>query len=175
MSQARASSPAGAQALAPQSHLPDAVAHPTCMLARVGRRWLAIDARMIEEVSVKGAIARVPTAPRHVLGVTGLRGGLVPVVSLEQMLGSLGSALPESTPSLPRLVVVAAADYEVALVVDEIRGLIEAIPTTHETDSDTPGWQAFLRDEFEWEGYRVGILDVAGLVVAAAGRTPGSD
>jgi purine-binding chemotaxis protein CheW len=157
------------------SRLPDAVSGSAFMLARVGGRWLAIDARTIEEVVVKGAIARVPTAPRHVLGVTGLRGGLVPVVSLEQMLGSTVSALPEATPTLPRLVVVATAEYEIALVVDEIRGIIGDLPPTHGTNSDTPGWRAFLRDEFEWKGNCVGILDVAGVVAAAAGRVSGGD
>jgi len=144
------------------------------MLVRVGGRWLAIDACRVTEVAAKGAITRVPTAPRHVLGVAGLRGGLVPVVSLERMLGVGGAATPGLAATLPRLVVV-AAEYELGLVVDEISGIIEDVPLTHAADAGAPGRPAFLREEFEWEGQRVRVLDVARLAAVAAGQGRGGD
>ena len=86
--------------------LPGEPAKPSAlMLVRVGGGWFALDTRMIQEVAVKGAVTRVPTAARHVLGVTSLRGGLVPVISLEQMVGMAGPARAEPATTLPRLVV----------------------------------------------------------------------
>ena len=142
------------------------------MLVRVGGRWFAIDARMIEEVAVKGAVTRVPTAARHVLGVAGLRGGVVPVISLQQMIGIAGAATTELATTLPRLVVVRAGDCELALVVDEIRGIIADPPAADATQASGAERPSFLRQEFEWQGKLVGVLDVAQLA-AAAGSSQG--
>ena len=142
------------------------------MLVRVGGRWFALAARMVEQVAVKGAVTRVPTAARHVLGVTGLRGGLLPVVSLEQMIGTVGPTTPGLATTLPRLVVVRAGECEIALVVDEIRGIIDDLPAGATAVPSGAGRPAFLAQEFEWQGRQVGVLDVAQLVAAAA-QTPG--
>ena len=145
------------------------------MLVRVGGRRFALDARLIQEVAVKGAVTRVPTAERHVLGVASLRGNLVPVVSLEQMLGVKGPARSDSATALPRLVVVRADEYEIALVVDEICGIVEERPaefTAKTSSADRPG---FLREEFAWQGNLVCVLDVPLLIATAAGRSPRGD
>ena len=143
------------------------------MLVRVGGGWFALDARTVQEVAVKGAVTRVPTAARHVLGVAGLRGGVLPVVSLEQMIGIVGPAATELATTLPRLVVVRAGDCELALVVDEIRGIIADPPAATTAQASSPGRPSFLRQEFEWQGKLVCVLDVAQLVAAAAGRSQG--
>lgn len=145
----------------------------TLMLVRVGGGWFAIDARMIQEVAVKGAITRVPTAARHVLGVTGLRGSLVPVISLEQMVGTVGSAPTEAATTRPRLLVVRADDCDIALVVDEIRGIIDDVPALVTARASRAGRPSFLRNEFDWQGKLVSLLDVAELVATAAGRSQG--
>jgi chemotaxis signal transduction protein len=143
------------------------------MLVRVGGRWFAIDARMIEEVAVKGTVTRVPTAARHVLGVAGLRGGVVPVISLQQMIGIAGAATTELATTLPRLVVVRAGDCELALVVDEIRGIIADHSGADAAQASGAERPSFLRREFEWQGKLVGVLDVAQLAAAAAGSSQG--
>jgi chemotaxis signal transduction protein len=128
---------------------------------------------MVQQVAVKGAVTRVPTAARHVLGVASLRGSLLPVVSLEHMIGVVGPAASDSTTTLPRLVVVRADDCEIALVVDEVRGLIDGVPAALGVKS--AGRPRFMREEFDWQGTRVCLLDVALLVAAAAGRSQGGD
>ena len=144
------------------------------MLVRVGGRWFALPAHMVQQVAVKRAVTRVPAAGRHVLGVTSLRGGLVPVISLEQMIGVVGPGPSDSAAALPRLVVVRAGECEIALVVDEIRGIIElpAVPGVKASGAGRPG---FLREELDWEGTRVCVLDVALLVAAAAGSSQEGD
>jgi purine-binding chemotaxis protein CheW len=145
------------------------------MLVRVAGRWFTLDARLVQEVAVKGAVTRVPTAPRHVLGIAGLRGGLVPVVSLEQMLAVLGPSTSDTAATLPRLVVVRSGEFEVGLVVDEIRGIINAMPPAHAPETGTPGHPTFLWGEFEWQGNLVRMLDVPRLLAAAAERGQGGD
>jgi chemotaxis-related protein WspD len=110
-----------------------------------------------------------------VLGVASLRGSLVPVVSLEQMIGTVGTALPDAATTLPRLVVVRAGEYEIALVVDEICGITDEQPAAFTAKTGSARRPCFLREEFAWQGNLVRVLDVPLLVATAAGRSQGGD
>ena len=65
-------------------------AHVICRLAR-GR--YAIDAHRVRRITLLGRVWRLPGAPDFVLGVTELRGTLVPVIDLRRRLG-LAAAPP---------------------------------------------------------------------------------
>ena len=117
---------------------------------------------------MKGAVTRVPTSPSHVLGVTSLRGRLVTVVSLEQMIGGAGPLSQEDSATLPRLVVVRDDACEMAVVAEHIHGLVEHVVAPElgpERSIDLPG---FVGEEFDWKGNRVYLLDVPLLVASAA-------
>jgi len=136
------------------------------MLLRLGTRWFAIDVSAIEEVSLKGEVTRVPTAPSHILGVTSLRGRLLTVVGLAQMLGGEVTLSREGASTLPRLVVVRSGDLEVAIVAETIGGMVE-----HTSAIDPEGERPscpFVHEEFDWQGNRVWLLDVPALMAAAA-------
>ena len=143
-------------------------ASTTLMLLRLGMRWFGVDVRSIEEVALKGEVTRVPTAPSHILGVTTLRGRLVTVVGLEQMIGGAGMLSRESSATLPRLVVVRDGEYEMAVVAEGIQGMTEYVPATEpEPDKPRPSSE-FVRTEFDWHGNRVSLLDAPRLIAAAA-------
>jgi chemotaxis signal transduction protein len=137
----------------------------TLILLRLGRRWFAMDVRAIEEVALKGQVTRVPMAPSHILGVITLRGRLIAVVGLEQMIGGAGMLPSEESATLPRLLIVRDGGYEMAVVVEEIHGMIEHTEAVRERPQDTPD---FVRTEFEWQGNRVWLLDARTLVAAVA-------
>lgn len=145
----------------------------TLMLVRLGGRCFGIDARMIREVAIKGAVTRVPTAPGHVLGVVSLRGTLVPVISLEQMVGGIGPVARDMTATLPRLVVVQAGENAMAVVVDEVRGIVScaALPAVAKGEAERP---AFMREELAWQGETICLVDVPLLIATAAGQAEGS-
>jgi purine-binding chemotaxis protein CheW len=136
------------------------------MLLRLGQRWFAVDARSIEEVALRGPVTRVPLAPSHLLGVTSLRGRLVTVVSLEQMVGGSGMLPVEHTATLPRLVVVRGGDCEMAVVAHGIHGLLDQTAVT--LRAPAPDAPAFVAQEFDWNGVGVALLDAGRLVDAAA-------
>ena len=143
-------------------------ASTTLMLLRLGTRWFGVDVRAIEEVALKGEVTRVPTAPNHILGVTTLRGRLVTVVGLEQMIGGTGLLSRENSATLPRLVVVRDGEYEMAVVAEGIQGMTEYVPAA-EPDPDKPRPSSeFVREEFDWHGNRVSLLDAPKLIAAAA-------
>ena len=136
------------------------------LLFRLGRRWFAMDARAIEEVALRGQLTRVPMAPSHILGVTSLRGRLVTVVGLEQMLGGEGMLPLDSSATLPRLVVVRDGDYEVAVVAHEIAGLVErTMSVAPERPLAAPD---FVREEFAGEEGPVCLLDPRRLIAGVA-------
>lgn len=136
------------------------------LLIRVANRWLGVDAQAVVEVAVKGVITRIPTAPRHVLGITSLRGGLIPVVSLAQLMGSTSSMSTDNGLISPRLVVVATPEYELALVVHDVGGFVTQVSRKSETPNKRPG---FLSDEIVWDGRTVDVVDLTALTAAAAG------
>ena len=150
----------------PGDVIPDAGAGRCYMLVRVGNRWLGIEAQSIVEVAVKGVITRIPTAPGHVLGITSLRGGLIPVVSLECLMGSSSSGPTDNGLISPRLVVVATPEYELALVVNEVGGFVTQPPSGCKATDKRP---AFLGDEIVWDGRTVEVVDLPALTAAAAG------
>jgi purine-binding chemotaxis protein CheW len=139
----------------------------TLMLLRLANRWFGVDVRAIEEVALKGDVTRVPTAPSHILGVTSLRGRLVTVVGLEQMLGSRAKLSRESMATQPRLVVVRDGEYEMAVVAEAIHGMTEYAPAADPGPDRLPDSPAFVREEFDWHGNRVSLLDAPALIAAA--------
>lgn len=145
----------------------DADATPL-MLLRVGDRWFALDVHAVVEVALKGTITRVPTAPHHILGITSLRGRLVTVVSIEQMLDGGGLPSTDRPAALPRLVVVRQGEYEIGLVAEAIHGIGRHRLAPHSDDTAAAGRPAFVRDEFLWQTQQVALLDVAQLLATAA-------
>jgi chemotaxis signal transduction protein len=151
---------------------PQGTAALPVMVLRLGRRWFAMDVRAIEEVALKGQVTRVPKAPSHIIGVTTLRGRLVTVVGLEQMIGGAATLPLAHSATLPRLLVVRVGAYEMAIVAEEIHGMIDH-PLPAEPAGATPDdYPDFVCEEFDWQGNRVALLDPR-LLVAAAARLSG--
>jgi purine-binding chemotaxis protein CheW len=140
----------------------------TLMVLRLGKRWFAVDVMAIEEVALKGQVTRVPKAPSHILGVTTLRGRLITVVGLEQMIGGAGILPLENSATLPRLLVVREGGYEMALVAEEIHGMIEHGAAAQQARPKDAEDHEFVREVFDWQGNRVALLDAHHLVATAA-------
>jgi purine-binding chemotaxis protein CheW len=140
------------------------------LFLRVGRRWFGIRSESVREVGTKGYVTRVPTAPAYVLGVTLIRGRLVPVVALEGLLGAITAG--DTAQTLPRLVILRHEDTEIAVVADETRGIIE-----HRLEDATDGKRSadrprYLGAEFTWEGRLVCMIDVPLLIAEATPQSP---
>jgi purine-binding chemotaxis protein CheW len=135
---------------APEAGSPGGAKPVTLMLLRLGQRWFAMDVRAIEEVALKGQVTRVPTAPSHILGVTTLRGRLVTVMSLEQLIGGAGMLPAQNSATLPRLVVVRDGAVELAVVAEGIHGMIEHSPAAEPAAARAADVPGFVREDFEW-------------------------
>jgi purine-binding chemotaxis protein CheW len=143
----------------------------TLLFLRVGRRWFGVRSESVREVSTKGYVTRVPTAPTYVLGVTLIRGRLVPVVALEGLLGAITAG--DTAQTLPRLVILRHDETEIAVVADETRGIIE-----HRLEDAADGKRSadrprYLGSEFTWEGRLVCMIDVPLLIAEATPQGTG--
>jgi len=138
------------------------------LFVRVGKRWFGVRSESVREVATKGYVTRVPTAPAYVLGVTLVRGRLVPVLALEGLLGSVGSG--DTAQTLPRLVVLKHEETEIAVVADETRGVIEQAVSGNADVSRSAERARYLGVEFEWEGKLVCMIDVPALIADATPR-----
>ncbi len=144
----------------------------TLLFLRVGRRWFGVRSDSVREVSTKGYVTRVPTAPSYVLGVTLIRGRLVPVLALEGLLGAITAG--DTAQTLPRLVILRHEDTEIAVVADETRGIIEHRLKDAGDGKRSAERPRYLGAEFTWEGRLVCMIDVPLLISEATPRSAGA-
>jgi len=81
----------------------------------------AVEVSSVEAIIKLQAITKVPHAPAHVVGVTNLRGNIVPVIDLKKRLN-----LPKTENSADtRIIVALLQDSKVGMVVDAVSQVIE--------------------------------------------------
>ena len=109
-----------------------------CVFALAGERFAA-DIRHTREVVVLADRTSVPRAPGYVLGVANLRGNVVPVVDLGQVLGWPARSADASL----RTIVLEHGGIQIAVPADEVLGL-ESFETVVPRDEPSADPQAEL-------------------------------
>jgi chemotaxis signal transduction protein len=104
-----------------------------CVFALAGQ-CLAADIRHTREIVVLADRTAVPRAPAYVLGVANLRGNVVPVIDLGQVLGLPASAADASL----RTIVLEHGGIQIAVPADEVLGL-ESFESALPRDESAPG------------------------------------
>src|SRR5277367_1057727 len=121
----------------------------------------ALPARLVSEVIRVRPLARVPQAPRSLLGLANLRGAVIPVAGMRALLGR--EEIASTTTS--RLIVLDGAT-PVALAVDEVAALVSVAQSDiRKVDAElsaTAGEQ--LEGIFQVEGKVTKILDIQALL-----------
>ena len=132
---------------------------------RVGGELYALPANQVAEVIRLPAVARVPQAPKGLLGLANLRGSVLPVASVRGLVGA-----EESAEATTRAIVLDGA-APVALAVDVVEALVavetDQIETRQAELATRPGER--LKGAFAADGKNViaKILDIEGLIGAA--------
>lgn len=139
---------------------------------RMGERLYALPAEEVAEVIRIPAVARLPQAPKGLMGLANLRGAVLPVASLRGLLGE-----GTETGAACRAVVLDGAS-PIAVAVDSVEALVSVEPGRVETGpaqiAAEPGER--LRGAFQSDGHGpvAKVLDLAGLLETAfapTGRT----
>ncbi|MEI9922532.1 MAG: chemotaxis protein CheW [Bradyrhizobium sp.] len=124
-------------------------------------RFYALPAESVSEVARMPLLARVPQAPRSLLGLANLRGSVIPVASVRALLGREDVA----TTYASRLIVLEGAS-PVALAVDEVASLVrvahEKVRTAEADVASETG--EHLRGAFDSGTHVTKILDIPELL-----------
>lgn len=98
-----------------------------CVIA-LGEETFAIDLRQVLEAFKPNSITPVPGMPDAIVGVTNLRGAIVPLADLRRALGVSVSAIPKYA------VVVRHNTHQIGILVEDV----PEIRTLHSDDLMTP-------------------------------------
>jgi purine-binding chemotaxis protein CheW len=91
------------------------------LVFRLGREEYAIDVDWVQEIRGYQGATRLPNSPKHVLGVSNLRGAIVPLVDLRVGLGVGEATYQESTASI----ILSRAGRSVGIVVDGVSDVLQ--------------------------------------------------
>lgn len=125
---------------------------------KLNNEEFAFEVVSVESIIKMQAITIIPHAPDHVVGVTNLRGNIVPVVDLKKRLGLKVTEAGTDT----RIVVALFNDQKVGMIVDAVTQVIEIEdtmiePAPHMTTSiDT----SYIRGVVKVNGELVILLDL---------------
>jgi len=86
----------------------------------LGEENFGLDVMMVESIERMSSITPVPKTPNYVLGVTNIRGDIIPVVNLRKRLGMDDKEYDDDT----RIVICNFDDYRIGLVVDLVKDVI---------------------------------------------------
>jgi purine-binding chemotaxis protein CheW len=133
---------------------------------RIDEQLYALRADDVTEVIRVPAVARVPQSPTALLGLANLRGSVLPVAGLREMLGKTTTAEFSTARAI-----VLDIGAPVALVVDSVASLESISPQqieTHQKDIATEGAEKLLGAFSVSSGKQVAkILDVKALLESA--------
>ena len=130
------------------------------LVFRVGTRTFGAEAHHVYEVVVSDSITPVPTARSFVLGITLVRGRLVPVISLGELLGF--QSRDDGAPTLPRLLILRDGSLEVAIMSDATLGLYDVDVT--DIGSSSGARPDCIAGELEFRGDLLLLLGVPDLL-----------
>src|ERR1700722_2773124 len=133
---------------------------------RLGQRRYALPAEEVSEIIRTPSVARVPQAPRSLMGMANLRGDVLPVASLRDLLGGERDASAS-----PARAIVLSGDAPVALAVDTVDALVTVAAGSVQTGQSELAAEAgeVLRGAFQRaaSGDVIKVLDIQRLLAAA--------
>lgn len=132
-----------------------------CVFLSGGQRY-GIPVAQVREVAELPHITPVPRTAIHVRGVANLRGVMVPVVDLAQLLGHSRPAPRSVTPT----VVLRDGREDVGLIVDRVEGLLPMEPLEPAQAAGPGAMPVQATGAFRSGSHWVVVLDGAALVEA---------
>ncbi|HMP39982.1 MAG TPA: chemotaxis protein CheW [Roseiflexaceae bacterium] len=134
------------------------------LLVSIADELYALDAGSVREVIRYRAATPVPGAPQALPGILSQRGAILPVVDLRLVLGFAAAEPDRAT----RLVILANADTELALLVDRVLDLATLPPDRPEPPPAAldPARARFIRSVARLQADLVILLDLDAVIAA---------
>lgn len=135
-----------------------------CLVA-LGDETFAIDLRQVREVFEPESITPVPGVPAALVGVTNLRGTIIPLADVRAALGVSGSAMPKYA------VVIRYGTHQIGILVEDVPEIRTiqlddlVAPLAHAAAERRPMISAF----FKTENRLSAILELSRLLASITG------
>ncbi len=153
-------------------------AAPRLALFRLGGRLCGVAAAFCKQFVQLDAVTPVPLAPAYLLGVTQLRGHILPVLDASRLPGLNGMAPPgaagggqPTTAGARQALVVTATGLDSALAALAVTEIVGFERPSFAAAAAPPTGDVIAGAHPLWRGEEVAVLDVAGLL---AGLRPGA-
>lgn len=132
------------------------------LLFRLGEEWYAVPIDGVREIYNEYAVTRIPRVPEFILGVINVRGEIVSVTNLGEMMRVPSRTLLEIDGLLPSAIIVATEACVTAIVVDEIGDIVDVprdaieppLSTLDKTQAE------FVSGSVYVEGALIGIVNI---------------
>lgn len=137
-----------------------------CVLIQLAGRTYGIAIAHVHSIHALRPITRLPGARNHVLGLVNLRGTIMPVLDLRQLLGTSlaeGGARSSDAGMSDRIVVLEVSGVLAGVRVDGTKNVIE-VRSDRVQPVASDGRTRFVRAFVEVEHEIVGLLDATSLV-----------
>lgn len=129
------------------------------VIFKLSNEEFAVEVSSVEAIIKLQAITKVPHAQAHVVGVTNLRGNIVPVIDLKKRLN-----LPATKDSIDtRIIVAILQEAKIGMVVDAVSQVVEIDDSQIEPTPQisTSIDSAYIRGIVKIENLLVIMLDLA--------------
>jgi purine-binding chemotaxis protein CheW len=120
---------------------------------RLGSRYFAVAVKLLREVVEVPSLTSVPLAPPELLGLFSLRGQVVPLLDLQNLI------LKQPSPPTPLAALVEWENQRAGLTLDEVLGLVN-FPELPDETTTSP----LLKGALVFEGKPAQILDVPAIL-----------
>lgn len=95
------------------------------LLFRLGEEWYAVPIEGVREIYNEYSVTRIPRVPDFILGVINVRGEIVSVTNLGEMMRVPSRTDLDANELLPSAIIVATEECVTAIVVDEIGDIVD--------------------------------------------------
>ena len=148
----------------------DTAATESLLAIRVGTQACAIRLSEITGLFADRRITRVPGGGAALLGIAGFRGAIVPVYSLQALLGQTADA---SGPRGPRWLVIAVA-APVALAFEAFEGQLRVLPDAILPRQSRPEMKSYAEEFVQTQTIVRPIMHLASILGAIKAPRPGA-
>ena len=88
---------------------------------RLGREWYGVEISKVKAVAAVSEVTYLPCVPPYIAGIVNLRGNILSITDLKQLLGLVASPFTKDN----RILVITSSEFETGIIVDEVSKVIE--------------------------------------------------
>lgn len=122
------------------------------IIFRLGSEFFATETEKIQNISDMMQITKVPTAPKHIMGLINLRGSIKPLVNISMLLNV------EEDDKESNIIILKYDDEEIGIKVDEVIEVVEIDPSN--VQNGTSDGKEYIRGVIELNNNLLTIIDI---------------